>query len=634
MILYLFYNHRMLIIARGDRSLGLGFVDDIAILATGKTFTETHAMLEDIMEREGGGCEWSVAHNSPWEFDRTQVIDFCTAQKKQYTTGFGAPLTIQGKRIANARTVKYLGVYLDSTLCFKDHAEKAAAKGSKYVAQLSRLARTTKGLRAKHVRRLYIAVAAPKMTYAADVWFKPVRKVQGARSQGSTGFAQCIAKVQRTAALSITGALRSSPNELLDIHADLWPAHLLLEKTCFRSALRMCTLTDDHPIAALVARCAKRPVKRHPTPMHTLLKTFSLQPNSIEKLRTFPRDTKWVRALRTFVSETREQGIARDAEAQGLFDIHVYSDGSADDHGVGAAAVLIRDGRVEKTLRLHLGSPEQHTTFEAEAVGAHLGLHLIAEEEARSARMGIDNTGVIKASRQYKPRSGHYLVDRLHTAVEILQKKTSSRGESLDLRIEWTPGHEGLAGNEAADAAAKLAARGPQYSSPRRDLPAWLRKPLPASASALRRAHMTSLDSQWHEEWSKSKRLRRMLAIDPGFGPRKMRKLLHGRRRWQTSLLVQFRVGHAPLNKHLHRIQRAESASCSACGHPAETVRHYVMDCPAYDGARWDMRQGLGNRNDQLSTLLSSKRGIDRLLKFIQQTGRFSTLLGKRPFKA
>ncbi|EJD38239.1 hypothetical protein AURDEDRAFT_46462, partial [Auricularia subglabra TFB-10046 SS5] len=34
MILYLFYNHRMVELGCGRRSLGLGFVDDIAILAT------------------------------------------------------------------------------------------------------------------------------------------------------------------------------------------------------------------------------------------------------------------------------------------------------------------------------------------------------------------------------------------------------------------------------------------------------------------------------------------------------------------------------------------------------------------------------------------------------------------------
>ncbi|EJD40239.1 hypothetical protein AURDEDRAFT_47085, partial [Auricularia subglabra TFB-10046 SS5] len=83
--------------------------------------------------------------------------------------------------------------------------------------------------------------------------------------------------------------------------------------------------------------------------------------------------------------------------------------------------------------------------------------------------------------------------------------------------MEWTPGHEGLVGNEAADIAAKLAASGREHSSRRGELPAWLRKPLPASISALRRAHIASLDDRWHDEWSNSKRYARIHAIDPEF---------------------------------------------------------------------------------------------------------------------
>ncbi|KAF8231877.1 hypothetical protein L208DRAFT_1466842 [Tricholoma matsutake] len=52
--------------------------------------------------------------------------------------------------------------------------------------------------------------------------------------------------------------------------------------------------------------------------------------------------------------------------------------------------------------------------------------------------------------------------------------------------------------------------------------------------------------------------------------------------RKHTSLLLQLRTGHIPLNKHLHWIQKAELPTCPCCHHHDETVAHYVLHCPAH----------------------------------------------------
>ena len=41
------------------------------------------------------------------------------------------------------------------------------------IAQIRRVARTTKGIKGTLVRRLYVAV--PKMMYTVDVWCTPIR---------------------------------------------------------------------------------------------------------------------------------------------------------------------------------------------------------------------------------------------------------------------------------------------------------------------------------------------------------------------------------------------------------------------------------------------------------------------------
>ena len=65
MLYYSFYNAPLIEVAASNNELSPGFVDDSMVLAIGDTIEECHATLKDMMERPGGGFEWSYTHNSP-----------------------------------------------------------------------------------------------------------------------------------------------------------------------------------------------------------------------------------------------------------------------------------------------------------------------------------------------------------------------------------------------------------------------------------------------------------------------------------------------------------------------------------------------------------------------------------------
>jgi hypothetical protein len=99
------------------------------------------------------------------------------------------------------------------------------------------------------MRRLYLAVALPKITYGIDIWYSPPTKPTGAaRNTGSVGTLKSLQKLQRMATLAITGALRTTPTDLLDAHAGVLPMELALLKVCHRAAVRMLTLPKTHPL--------------------------------------------------------------------------------------------------------------------------------------------------------------------------------------------------------------------------------------------------------------------------------------------------------------------------------------------------------------------------------------------------
>ncbi|KAF8424398.1 hypothetical protein L210DRAFT_3359087, partial [Boletus edulis BED1] len=130
-------------------------------------------------------------------------------------------------------TYKFLGVIIDEELRYKEHAAYAIAKGTKYVLACGRMSRTSRGIRSRMMKRLYEAVAIPKMLYAIDIWGTDLLKRGRGKKEkgwGARGFAKQIDKVQRLATLLITGGMRSTATDTLFAHSDLPPTLILVRK--------------------------------------------------------------------------------------------------------------------------------------------------------------------------------------------------------------------------------------------------------------------------------------------------------------------------------------------------------------------------------------------------------------------
>ena len=228
MILYLYYNADMLDITREKNELALGYVDDIALVATAKSVKQAHQAISDMVTHPGGALSWLAQHNSRFEASKSVLMDF--TQSKMVTR---SQLTLCGTVLMPQPSHKFLRVMMDQELCWQHQASYTVVKASKWILAFCRLARPASGLQAKLMRQLYSTVAIPKLTYMADMWFTPVHKREGhARSSRSVGVTRKISSLQRLVALAITGALRTMATDVLDLHAGSLPVNLLLRKIC------------------------------------------------------------------------------------------------------------------------------------------------------------------------------------------------------------------------------------------------------------------------------------------------------------------------------------------------------------------------------------------------------------------
>ncbi|KAJ7353147.1 hypothetical protein DFH08DRAFT_625733, partial [Mycena albidolilacea] len=124
--------------------------------------------------------------------------------------------------IKTTPSVKLLGVHLDRELRWHEQGAAALAKGEAWLIQTARIARASRGIGASDMRRLYLGVCVPRMLYAADLFLSPrVKSIPPREAQRA--IVKKLRSVQRRAALAITGALRSTPTDVLDAYAHLPP---------------------------------------------------------------------------------------------------------------------------------------------------------------------------------------------------------------------------------------------------------------------------------------------------------------------------------------------------------------------------------------------------------------------------
>jgi hypothetical protein len=111
----------------------------------------------------------------------------------------------------------------------------------------------------------------------------------------------------------------------------------------------------------------------------------------------------------------------------------LYSDGSAHDGKVRAAAILRREGKPDCILKMHLGTTDQHMVYEAELVGMIMGLHLIKTKRRSKVKsvLNVDNQVALVAIKSNMNKLGQHLAaSLLQLAKQLLERRGNSRFNS------------------------------------------------------------------------------------------------------------------------------------------------------------------------------------------------------------
>jgi hypothetical protein len=540
---YQYYNSPL---ARVDSDSGI-YIDDYHVLAIADTLVETTRMVREVVMKEGGADEWGVTHNSVFGAAKDQVCHY-SQRKVLQTRPFGQTsvwiperrpnLVINNVVVKPSKAVKLVGIWIDEKLTFKEQGAAAIAKGQEWLVSFRRLARISGGVGPTYIRQLYLAICVPRMFYGAEIWLAPVHQHErGAnRKKDGRGIIKKMASIQLKAARMIVGGMVSSPGDMLDAHADLTPINLAVDRHLQKAALRYATLPPTHPLYMAVANAERYGhVKKHPSPLHFLMSAYTdVRQSFVEEIPAVRASARWVAPVEVRVASSKEE--AKEWALAEAARVTLFSDGSLIDGMVGAAGLLCVDGVVTRVKGVRLGKATRYGVYEAEGVGEVLALECLRQEVEEQVNgivpLGLDNTSAIGATTCPKPGVGHYIWDIFHRRLTMTRKKH----QDFSLRVDWTPGHVDIPGNEAADEAAKRAAQSGSFGGTPKVL-----KGLPYSKSVLVLAHKRTLKKAAEKNWKRSRRFARIKDIDDSMPSSKFRKLTSRLPCKHASLLFQLR---------------------------------------------------------------------------------------------
>ena len=360
-------------------------------------------------------------------------------------------ISVNGTIIQHSKTIKYLGVTFDRKGLNVKHVRNNIASARKAVNLIKVLSHFPWANHPKTMVTLVQSLVRSRLLYGLETAFDP-----------SPSLLKDL-EITECKALKVgLGLPRATPKALVYREAGLLPIKYVLQFICAKYTFRAQTVpnsigpelqqsnpqrggvkgllsigdfTRDLKVSAQVdgIQVATRP--KHPYP-----------PWELQRPQVF----LGMAGIRKNDNPNVIQTVAREFVATHLRNtLRVYTDGSADDKGAGAA-FCIPTLRIRR--RFHL---PRLNIFSVELIAILMALNYILEEvhdlpcsvtvlsDSMSALAALDRDG--KSSRE------DVVIETLSVAHRLIIR-------GCTVQLQWVPAHVGLAGNELADKEAKQAA--------------------------------------------------------------------------------------------------------------------------------------------------------------------------------
>ena len=489
------------------------YADDVLLIGTETDINKLETTMNTALEIIH---EWGANNKLEFGPHKTQVLAFTKASKR-------TKLEMNGVPLQHEMEIKYLGVIIDWELKFTKHVQHVIDKAQKVYKFITRITRPTWGVSSEIIRIIYQRAVEPIITYASVVWqraleFKYIcKKLESFQRPYAVRIAKGFHTISTIAALAL---------------ADLLPLELRIREIIETEEVKLNGVTrflqNDRPYQGRIR--------------------FTERYHPIERLQP-----KWLRVESEGAAERHERTVGTS----------IYTDGSKLNGCVGAAFVVRERNSIVKTKKLKL---ERYcSVFQAELIAIENALDYVWKRNRSISNVKIftDSEAAIRSIENRK--NNNPIVHKIHTLLRNIEM------ERIKLRFVWIRAHNGIIGNELADALAKEA-------TTLKTAPVYDKFPLSFAKREIRNKTLES----WNNIYMKSKK---------GEELKKNLPTIHNTHQLYNLNkacfeLTQILTGHAFNKSYLKRFNITDTDSCPCDGQTIQTIDHLFQECPKYANER------------------------------------------------